>query len=44
MNAIEKLQRIAREKEAQRNEHKGRSEEETELLIRTIIEEELRRA
>jgi hypothetical protein len=31
-NAIKKLYRIAREKEAQRNDHKQRHEEEAKLL------------
>jgi hypothetical protein len=42
-SAIEKLQQIAREKEAQRSEHKQRPKEEIELLKRTEVEEELRR-
>jgi hypothetical protein len=42
-NAIEKLQQIAKEKEVQRSEHRGRQEEEVELLRRTKAEEELRR-
>jgi hypothetical protein len=41
-NAIEKLQRIAREKETQRSEHKRRHEEE-ELLRKTELKKELRR-
>jgi hypothetical protein len=40
-SAIEKLQRIAREKEAQRSEHRQRQEEEAELLRRIEIKEEL---
>jgi hypothetical protein len=43
-SAIEKLQRIAKEKEAQRNEHRQRQEEEEELLKRTELEEEVKRA
>jgi hypothetical protein len=42
-SAIEKLQRIAREKEAQRNEHIRRQEEEAELRG-TEVEEELKRS
>jgi hypothetical protein len=42
-NAIEKLQIIAREKEAQRSEHRQRQEEEAELQRRTKVEEELRK-
>ncbi len=41
--AIEKLQKIAREKEAQRSEHTQRQEEEAELLRKTKVEEELKR-
>ncbi len=36
-SAIEKLQRIVKEKEMQRNEHKWRQEEEMELLKSTTI-------
>ncbi len=43
-SAIEKLQRIRREKEAQRSEHRTRHEEQVELLRRIEVEEELRRA
>ncbi len=43
-SAIEKLQRIAREKEGQSSEDKRRQEEEKELLKRTKTEEELKRA
>jgi hypothetical protein len=42
--AIEKLQRIAKEKEAQRSEHIWKQEEEVELWKRTKIKVELRRA
>ncbi len=42
MNVIEKLCQIAREKEAQRNEHKRRQEEEMELLKGTKVKEELK--
>jgi hypothetical protein len=42
-SAIEKLQRIAKEKEAQRSEHRRRQEEEAELLKRTELEEEVKR-
>jgi hypothetical protein len=41
-NVIEKLQRITREKEAKRSEHKRRQEEATELLRRKV-EKELKR-
>jgi hypothetical protein len=34
-NAIKKLYRIARDKEAQRSEHKQRHEKEVELFKRT---------
>jgi hypothetical protein len=34
-SAIEKLHKIAKEKEAQRSEHKWRQEEEVELLRKT---------
>jgi hypothetical protein len=42
--AIEKLHRIAREKEALRSEHRLRHEEEAKFLRRTKLEEELKRA
>jgi len=42
-SVIEKLQQIAREKEAQRSEHIRRYEEEVELLRKIEIEEELRK-
>jgi hypothetical protein len=38
-SAIEKLQRIVREKEMQRSEHKQRQEEEAALLRKTKVEE-----
>ncbi len=41
--ATEKLQRIAREKEAQKIEHKQRQEEEVELLKKIEVDEQLRR-
>jgi hypothetical protein len=44
VNAIENLQWITREKEAQRSEHKQRQEDEAIFLRKTKIEEELRRA
>jgi hypothetical protein len=40
-SVIEKLQRIAREKEVQKSEHRQKREEEVELLTRTKVEEEL---
>jgi hypothetical protein len=43
-SVIEKLQRIAREKEVQKSEHRQRWEEEAGLLERTKVEEELRKA
>jgi hypothetical protein len=43
-SAIEKLQKIAREKEARRSEHRWRHEEEAELLRIIELEEDLRRA
>ncbi len=43
-SAIEKLQQIAREKEVQRNEHRQMQEEEAELLKKTEVEDELRKA
>jgi hypothetical protein len=42
-NAIEKLQRITKEKEALRSEHKQRQEEEVELLRRIELKEELKK-
>ncbi len=42
-NAIEKLQRITKEKEVQRSAHRQRQEEEVKLLRRIEVEEELRR-
>jgi len=42
--AIEKLQKVAKEKEAQKSEHKQRQEEEAKLLRKKEVEEELRRA
>ncbi len=42
--AIEKLQKIAKEKKMQRSEHIWRQEEEVELLKRTKTKVELRRA
>ncbi len=42
-NAIEKLQRITKEKETQKSEHKWRQEEEVELLKKIEAEKELRR-
>ncbi len=42
-NAIEKLQRMAREEEMLRSEHKWKQEEEMELLKKTKVKEELRR-
>ncbi len=44
MNAIEKLQRITKEKETQNSEYRRRHDEELELLRRTKIEEELNKA
>ncbi len=41
-SAIEKLQKIARRKEAKRSEHKQKQEEEVELLKKTQVEKELR--
>jgi hypothetical protein len=41
-SAIEKLQRITREKEAQTSEHRQRHEEEAELLRKIEVEEELK--
>jgi hypothetical protein len=43
-SVIEKLQWITREKEVQKSEHKRRQEEEVELLWRTKVGEELRKA
>jgi hypothetical protein len=43
-STIEKPQKIAREKEEQKSEHKRRQEEEVKLLKRIEVEEELRRA
>jgi hypothetical protein len=43
-NAIEKLQRIPKQKEAQRSEHRQKQEEEAGLLKRTKLEEEVKRA
>ncbi len=43
-SAIEKQQRIAREKETQRSEHKQRHEEEAKFMKKTKVEKELRRA
>jgi hypothetical protein len=42
-SSIEKLQKIAKEKEVQKSEHRWRQEEEVELLKKTKVEEELRR-
>jgi hypothetical protein len=38
-SAIEKFKKIAKEKEARRNEHRQKQEEEVELLRRTKVEE-----
>jgi hypothetical protein len=38
-SVIEKLQKIAKEKEAWRSEHRQKQEEEVELLRRTKVEE-----
>ncbi len=43
-SAIEKLQKIIKEKEVQRSDRKQREEEEAKLLKRTKVEEQLRRA
>jgi hypothetical protein len=42
-SAINKLSKIAREKEVHRSEHRQRHQEEVELLRKTKLEEELRR-
>jgi hypothetical protein len=42
-STIEKLQRVAREKEAHKNEHKQKHEEEVKLLRKKEVEEELKR-
>jgi hypothetical protein len=41
-SAIEKLQKIAREKEVLRSEHMWNQEEEVELLRRTKVVEQLK--
>ncbi len=43
-SATERLQIIAKEKEMQRSEHKRRLEEETKLLERKEVKDELKRA
>ncbi len=41
-NTIEKLQRVVREKEMQKNEHRWKHEEEAELLRKKEAKEELK--
>ncbi len=42
-SAIEKLQQMAKEKEAQKNDHKRKQKEEVELLRRIEVQKELKR-
>jgi len=43
-SVIEKLQKVAKEKEVQKNEHKWRQEEEVKMLEKREAKEELRKA
>jgi hypothetical protein len=42
-SAIEKLQKIAKEKDVQKSEHKRRQEEEAELLKRKEVRKDLQK-